>query len=228
MAVRLIETNYEEIIMDIFLDTGIIEEIEEAVDLKIIDGVTTNPSLIAKTGKKQEDVITEISKIIDGPISAEVISLKAHEMVQEAEPLAKINDNVVIKLPLTPDGLTACKILSEQEIKTNVTLCFSPNQALLAAKCGATYISPFIGRLDDNGHDGLALIGEIKAIYENYCFQTKVLAASIRHATHVRDAALIGSDVATMPLKVLKSLYNHPLTDIGIETFLKDHAKANL
>jgi transaldolase len=228
MAVRLLETNYEETIMDFFLDTGIIEEIEEAVDLKIIDGVTTNPSLIAKTGKKQEDVITEIAKIVDGPISAEVISLKAHEMVQEAEPLAKINDNVVIKLPLTPDGLTACKILSEQEIKTNVTLCFSPNQALLAAKCGATYISPFIGRLDDNGHDGMALIGEIKAIYDNYCFQTKVLAASIRHATHVRDAALIGSDVATMPLKVLKSLYSHPLTDKGIETFLKDHAKANL
>jgi transaldolase len=209
--------------MDFFLDTGIIDEIVKAKDWGLIDGVTTNPSLIAQSGRSQKDVITDIAQIIDGPISAEVISTDKKGMLLEAEELAKINENIVIKLPLTEDGISTCKILSDQGIKTNVTLCFSCNQALLAAKNGATYISPFIGRLDDIGHDGMGLIQEIKQIYDNYGFQTQVLAASIRHSSHVREAALIGADVATMPYKVIEKLFRHPLTDSGLETFLNDH-----
>jgi len=213
--------------MEFFLDTGIIAEIKEAVSLGIIDGVTTNPSLIAKTGRKQEDVIREISEIIDGPISAEVIALDLEGMIKEGEELSKIHKNVVIKLPLTEAGITACAYFSKKNIKTNVTLCFSMNQALLAAKAGATYISPFIGRLDDIGHNGNDLILEIRRMYDNYGFTTKILAASIRHASHVREVALIGADVGTMPLSVIKSLYKHPLTTNGLETFIADHKKAN-
>lgn len=212
--------------MKFFIDTGMVEEIKEAATWGIVDGVTTNPSLIAKTGRTQTDVIKEICSLIDGPISAEVISTETDGMLKEAAEIAKWHDNVVIKLPLTIDGIAACKKLTEQGVKTNVTLCFSPNQALLAAKAGATYISPFIGRLDDNGHDGMALIEEIRTIYDNYGYQTQILAASIRHATHVRDAALVGADVITAPYSVLKTLYKHPLTDNGLEAFLKDHANS--
>lgn len=213
--------------MEFFLDTGMISEIKEAVSLGIIDGVTTNPSLIAKTGRKQEDVIHEICGIIDGPISAEVIATDAEGMIREGTELSQIHKNVVIKLPLTEAGITACKYFSKKGIKTNVTLCFSMNQALLAAKVGATYISPFIGRLDDVGQNGLDLITEIRQMYDIYGFKTKILAASIRHVTHVREIALIGADVGTMPLSVIKSLYKHPLTTAGLETFLADHRKAN-
>ena len=213
--------------MEFFLDTGEVSEIREAAQWGIIDGVTTNPSLIAKSGRKQADVIKEITEIVDGPISAEVISTDVDGMKKEGEELSKIHQNVVIKLPLTEAGISACKWFTDNQIKTNVTLCFSVNQALLAAKNGATYISPFIGRLDDIGHDGPGLIEEIKTIYDNYGFETKILAASIRHALHVRDAALAGSDVATMPFKVAKTLFKHPLTDKGLEAFLNDHKKAN-
>lgn len=214
--------------MEFFLDTGIVDEIREAVKWGIIDGVTTNPSLIAKSGRSQKDVISEICEIVDGPISAEVISTDFDGMVKEGKELAQIHPNVVVKLPLTENGISACKILSDLKIKTNITLCFSPNQALLAAKNGATYISPFIGRLDDLGQDGMGLIEEIKTIYDNYGFQTKILAASVRHSMHVRDAALVGADVATMPYKTMKALFSHPLTDKGLDQFLKDHKKANL
>ena len=179
--------------MEFFLDTGIISEIKEAVSLGIVDGVTTNPTLIAKTGRKQEDVIKEICGIIDGPVSAEVIATDVDGMIREGAELAQIHKNVVIKLPLTEAGISACKHFSKKGIKTNVTLCFSMNQALLAAKAGATYISPFIGRLDDIGHNGNDLIAEIRTMYDNYGFTTKILAASIRHASHVREVALIGA-----------------------------------
>jgi transaldolase len=213
--------------MKLFLDTGLVEEIREAAAWGVIDGVTTNPSLIAKSGRSRDDVVKEICDIVDGPISGEVISTDREGMIREGRELAKIHHNIVVKLPLIEEGIAALKVLSAEDIKTNVTLCFSPNQALLAAKNGATYISPFIGRLDDIGHDGIALIEEIKAIYQNYGYKTQVLAASIRHATHVRDAAMVGSDVATIPLKVLKSMFKHPLTDKGLQAFLDDHAKAN-
>ena len=208
--------------MEFFIDTGNIEEIREAAKWGIVDGVTTNPSLIAKTGRSQADVIKDIVQLVDGPISAEVLSTDTKGMLEEANNLAEIHPNIVIKLPLTIDGLAACKELTARNIKTNVTLCFSLNQALLAAKVGATYISPFIGRLDDVGHDGMDLIEEIRAMYDNYGYTTQILAASIRHPTHVRQAALIGADVGTMPLSVLKALYQHPLTANGLEKFLKD------
>lgn len=212
--------------MEFFLDTGMVDEIREAAKWGIVDGVTTNPSLIAKTGRTQSDVIKEICDIVDGPISAEVICTDTEGMIKEGRELARIHPNVVVKLPLTEAGISACKVLSHEEIKTNVTLCFSCNQALLAAKNGATYISPFIGRLDDIGQDGMTLIEEIRAIYDNYGFTTKILAASIRHCQHVRDAALVGADVSTMPFGVMKKLFGHPLTDKGLEQFLADHAKA--
>jgi len=212
--------------MEIFLDTGMIEEIKKAQLLGIVDGVTTNPSLIAQTGRPIKDVISEISTLIDGPLSAEVISTEYHEMIKEGLELAKIHDNIVVKLPLTPQGIAACKQLSSQKIKTNITLCFSANQALLAAKAGATYVSPFIGRLDDIGYDGMQLIEEIRTIFDTYGFTTKILAASIRHTAHAHASALCGADVATMPLKVLEAMYKHPLTDKGLSTFLADHAKA--
>ncbi len=214
--------------MEFFLDTGLIEEIKEAAKWGIIDGVTTNPTLIAKTGRKQQDVIKEICAIIDGPISAEVIATDVDGMISEGKELAKIHPNVVIKLPMTIAGITALKWFSDNKIKTNLTLVFSSNQALLAAKNGATYVSPFIGRLDDIGHDGMALIDEIRRVFDNYGFQTKILAASIRHSTHVRDAALAGADVSTMPISVVKALFMHPLTDKGLASFLADHAKSQL
>jgi transaldolase len=212
--------------MEFFLDTGVIEEIKKGADLGIIDGVTTNPSLIAKTGRTQKSVIEEIVTIIDGPVSAEVISTDFQGMMKEAEELSAIHKNVVIKLPLTEAGIKTCKVLSQNAIKTNVTLCFSVNQALLAAKAGATYISPFIGRLDDIGVDGNHLIREIRALYDNYQFTTKILAASVRHPFHVREVSLIGADVATMPLSTVLALYKHPMTDRGLEQFLIDHKNA--
>ncbi|MFP5459457.1 MAG: fructose-6-phosphate aldolase [Bacteriovoracia bacterium] len=212
--------------MEFFIDTGDIQEIKTAVAWGVVDGVTTNPSLVAKTGKNQMTLIREISEIVDGPISAEVIALDAPGMLKEAHELAKIHKNVVIKLPMTKDGMIALKELSKQGIKTNVTLIFSANQALLAAKNGATYVSPFIGRLDDVGQTGMDLIAEIRTIFNNYGFETKILAASVRHSEHVKMAALAGSDVATIPLKVIEGLFNHPLTKLGIDQFMADHAKA--
>lgn len=212
--------------MQFFIDTGDIEEIKESYSWGLIDGVTTNPSLVAKTGIDQKTLITNISEIVDGPISAEVISTEAKGMLDEAYDLAKIHDNVVIKLPMTKDGMIACHDLSKNEIKTNITLIFSANQALLAAKNGATYVSPFIGRLDDIGQTGMHLISEIKDIYDNYAFGTQILAASIRHTEHVKLSALLGADVATIPFKVLKQLFGHPLTESGIEKFLADHANS--
>ena len=210
-------------IVKFFLDTGLIEEIKVAREWGFVDGITTNPSLIAQSGRSQQDVIKDISEIIDGPISAEVISTDKLGMLKEAADLASIHPNVVIKLPLTEAGISACKVLSEKGIQTNVTLCFSLNQALIAAKNGATYISPFIGRLDDIGNDGMQLIEEIRRVYDNYGLSTNILAASIRHPQHVREASLIGADVATMPIKVMKSLFSHPLTDNGLNQFLKDY-----
>lgn len=208
--------------MEIFLDTADIGQIKEANDMGLIDGVTTNPSLIAKTGRKFEDVIREICDIVDGPISAETITLEADTIFNEALELAKIHNNIVVKIPLIAEGLKAVKMCSKEGIKTNVTLCFSPSQALLAAKAGATYISPFIGRLDDISHIGMEIIEQIRAIYDNYDFATKILSASVRHPVHVVDAALAGSDVATIPYDVLTKLVKHPLTDSGLEKFLKD------
>ena len=213
--------------MEFFLDTGIVAEIKEAATWGIVDGVTTNPSLIAQSGRGQKEVIQEIAAIINGPISAEVIATEALGMIEEGKELAKIHPNIVIKIPMTVEGIKACKWFSENNIKTNVTLVFSCNQALLAAKVGATYVSPFIGRLDDIGHDGMAIIEEIRTIYDNYGYTTQILAASIRTTTHVRDAALIGADVGTMPFAVMKKLYSHTLTEKGLATFLEDHRKAN-
>lgn len=211
--------------MEFFIDTGNIEEIKTAAKWGVIDGVTTNPSLVAKEGIPQHKLITDICQIIDGPISAEVIATDTEGMIAEGRELAKIHKNVVIKLPMTIDGVAACKWFSDNDIKTNVTLVFSSNQALLAAKAGATYVSPFIGRLDDIGHNGMQLIEEIRQVFDNYGFATKILAASIRHSTHARDAALIGADVGTMPYKVIEALYKHPLTESGLEKFLSDHNK---
>lgn len=213
--------------MEFFIDTGNIEEIKEAYSWGFVDGVTTNPSLVAKEGIDQTTLITDIAKIVDGPISAEVIALDAPGMLKEAYELSKINENVVIKLPMTMDGMIACKELSSKNIKTNITLIFSAAQALLAAKNGATYVSPFLGRLEDVGQSGLNLISEIKEIFDNFGFPTKILSASVRHPDHVKNVALLGSDVATIPFKVMKALVNHPLTDKGIAQFLADHNKAN-
>lgn len=209
--------------MEFFIDTGNLDEIKTAYEWGFVDGVTTNPSLVAKEGIDQKTLITRIAEIVDGPISAEVISLDAKGMLEEALELAKIHENVVIKLPMTKDGMIACNELSKRNIKTNVTLIFSANQALLAAKNGATYVSPFIGRLDDIGQTGMHLISEIRDIFDNFNYQTKILAASIRHTDHVKSSALVGSDVATIPFKVLDALFHHPLTTSGIEKFLQDH-----
>lgn len=208
--------------MKLFIDTANINEIKEANALGIIDGVTTNPSLIAKEGKDFISVVKEICAIVDGPISAEVISLKADEMVKEARSLAKIHKNIVIKIPLIPEGLKATKTLSKEGVRTNLTLCFSPTQALLAAKAGATYVSPFIGRLDDISTVGMDMIRDIKTIFHNYGFKTEIIVASVRNPIHVLDAAKIGADIATVPYATLMALVKHPLTDIGIERFLKD------
>ncbi len=208
--------------MKLFIDTADIEEIRQAADMGVIDGVTTNPSLIAKTGKPFRQVLDEIVAIIDGPISAEVVALDAEGMIREGKELAEIHSNIVIKVPLTVDGLKACKALSDEGIAVNQTLCFSPMQALLSAKAGAAYISPFVGRLDDIAHDGMELIRQIVEIYGNYGFGTEVLVASVRNPIHLLESALIGADVATVPFKVIKQLAKHPLTDIGLENFLKD------
>ena len=211
--------------MKFFIDTANIDEIRDAARLGILDGVTTNPSLVAKEGRKFEAVIAEICTIVDGPISAEVTALDFDGMMAQAHPLAAIHKNVTIKVPLTKDGLRACKALRGEGMMVNVTLCFSPSQALLAAKCGATFISPFIGRLDDVSQDGIELIRQIRAIYDNYGYTTQILAASIRHPMHVVECALAGADVGTMPYKVMTQLYEHPLTDIGLKKFLEDWEK---
>lgn len=210
--------------MKFFVDTAITDDIKELNDYGLLDGVTTNPSPIAKSGRDFKEVIAEICALVEGPVSAEVASMDADGMIAEGEHLAQIAENVVIKLPLTLDGLKACRHFTSKGIKTNVTLCFSANQALLAAKAGATYISPFIGRLDDLNIDGMDLIREIRTIYDNYGFETEILAASIRSANHVKDAALAGADVATIPPAVIKGLSSHVLTDKGLEQFAKDWA----
>lgn len=211
--------------MKFFVDTADVNEIRELNDTGLLDGVTTNPSLIMKSGRDILEVTKEICSIVDGPVSAEVTATEYSEMMKEAAVLAKIADNICIKLPLTLDGLKACKALTSDGHKTNVTLCFSANQALLAAKAGATFISPFIGRLDDLGIDGMELIREIRQIYDNYGFETEILAASIRTTNHVKEAALIGADVSTIPPSTLKALVKHVLTDNGLEAFLADWAK---
>jgi len=208
--------------MKIFIDTAIISEIKEVNELGIIDGVTTNPTLIARSGRKFEEVIKEITEIIDGPISAEVISLEAEGMVEEALELVKIHDNIVIKIPMTSEGLKAVKVLTAKGIKTNVTLIFSTNQALLAAKAGATYVSPFLGRVDDTSFYGMDLIEDMMQIFEIYGIKTEVIAASVRHPLHVLEAAKAGADIATIPYKVLQQMIKHPLTDLGVQSFLKD------
>ena len=211
--------------MKIFLDTADIGEIREAASFGILDGVTTNPSLVAKEGRDFFTVLREIVSIVNGPISAEVTSTDRDGMLQEGHELSKIHPNIVIKVPLTLAGLQACRVLRSEDIRVNVTLCFSPSQALLAAKAGATYISPFVGRLDDISQDGMELVGQIRTIYDNYGFDTEILAASIRHPLHVVQAALAGADVATMPYKVVTQILHHPLTDIGLEKFLADWRK---
>tara|TARA_B100000315_G_scaffold226851_1_gene234128 strand:+ start:2372 stop:3028 length:657 start_codon:yes stop_codon:yes gene_type:complete len=211
--------------MKFFIDTADVDEIRELAETGMIDGVTTNPSLIAKSGRQFTDVIEEICSFIDGPVSAEVAATDTPTMIKEAHKLAKIAKNVTIKVPLTVDGLKTCKILSGEGTMVNVTLCFSPAQAVLAAKAGATFVSPFVGRLDDIGQDGMELIADICEIYENYPdFETEVLVASVRSPKHVVDAARIGAGVVTIPPSALRQLYNHPLTDKGLDSFLKDWA----
>jgi transaldolase len=211
--------------MKLFLDSADPKEIASLAATGLIDGVTTNPSLAAKTGKSLFDSLRAICDIVKGSVSAEVTAVETDAMVEEGRKLAKIAPNITVKVPLTWDGLRACRTLSSDGLKVNVTLCFSPNQALLAAKSGATFISPFIGRLDDAGHDGMALIREIRHIYDNYGYTTEILAASIRHPMHVRDAALAGADVATMPPAIFRQLIHHPLTEKGLAAFLEDWKK---
>lgn len=209
--------------MKIFLDTANVDDIKEANSWGIIDGVTTNPSLIAREGRDFREVVEEICSIVDGPISAEVVSLDSKGMVKEARELVKIHDNINIKVPMSAEGLKAVSELSARDIKTNVTLVFSPNQALLAAKAGATFVSPFIGRLDDAGHEGMLIVHDIVQIYLNYAFDTEVIVASVRHPVHVVDAAKAGAHICTVPWKVLQLMVKHPLTDIGIDKFLADY-----
>jgi transaldolase len=210
-----------------FIDTANVEEIREAASLGVLDGVTTNPSLVAREGRDFFQVLREIVSIVDGPISAEVTATDRDGMVEEGRELAKIHPNIVIKVPLIKEGLQACKILRADGIGVNVTLCFSPSQALLAAKVDATFISPFIGRLDDISHEGMDLIRQIRVIYDNYGFETQILAASIRHPLHVVEAAMAGADVATIPFSVVTQLLKHPLTDLGQAKFLADWKKLN-
>lgn len=211
--------------MKFFIDTANIKEIKEAAALGMIDGVTTNPTLIAQEGRQFRELIEEICSIVDGPISAEVISLETKKMVKEARELSKIHENIVIKIPMTKDGLKATRKLTQEGIKVNTTLIFSAVQALLAAKAGSTYVSPFVGRLDDVSHYGMELVDQILTIYDNYDFETEVIVASIRNPLHVLEAALMGADVATIPFKVIEQLTRHPLTDVGIERFLSDWKK---
>ena len=211
--------------MKFFIDTANIDEIKKANELGMVDGVTTNPSLVAKEGREFKGLIKEICDIVDGPVSAEVVSTDAEGMVKEARELAKLADNIVVKIPMLEEGLKAVKILAQEGINTNVTLCFSAIQALMAAKAGAAYISPFVGRLDDIGHIGMELVEEIITIYDNYGFETEVIVASVRNPIHVLEAALMGADIATIPFKVIQQLTKHPLTDIGVEKFLADWKK---
>lgn len=211
--------------MKIFIDTAHVHEIKEAWSWGIVDGVTTNPSHVATTGRPYLEVYQEILEMVDGPVSLETISLQADEIVEEGRTLAKMGDNVVVKVPVIREGLKAVKVLSAEGIKTNVTLNFSPLQAWLAAKCGATYISPFVGRLDGIGHMGMDLVRQTREIYDNYGYDTQILAAAVRHPEHVLQAALAGSDVVTMSFAVLEQLYDHPMTDIGLDKFLKDWEK---
>jgi len=212
--------------MKLFLDSADPKEIASIAATGLVDGVTTNPSLAAKSGKSLFDALRAICDAVKGSVSAEVTATETDAMIAEGKKLAKIADNITVKVPLTWDGLKACRALASDGLKVNVTLCFSPTQALLAAKCGATFISPFIGRLDDAGHDGMALIREIRHIYDNYGYSTEILAASIRHVTHVRDAALARADVATMPPAIFRQLVYHPLTDKGLAAFLEDWKKS--
>ena len=212
--------------MKFFIDTANINEIKEAAALGILDGVTTNPSLVSKEGKDFRKLLDEILAIVDGPVSAEVVSTDYDGILKEAHELSKIHKNIVVKVPLIKEGLKAVRTLSSENINTNVTLCFSASQALLAAKAGATYISPFVGRLDDISHDGMELISQIVQIYKNYNYKTQVLVASIRHPLHLVEAALMGADVCTMPFPVIDKLFNHPLTDLGLEKFLSDWKKS--
>ena len=214
--------------MMIFLDTGNTKEIKEAASWGVLDGITTNPSLVAKEGRSFKELLKEICSIVDGPISAEVVSIEADAMVKEGKDLASIHKNIVVKVPLIPEGLKACKTLTSQGIRVNVTLCFSPNQALLAAKAGAWCVSPFIGRLDDISQHGMELIRDIVTIFRNYQYKTKVLVASVRSPQHVVEAAKIGGDICTMPFTVFKQLVQHPLTDIGLKKFLSDWEKQNI
>jgi transaldolase len=211
--------------MKFFIDTADVKEIRECVEQGIIDGVTTNPSLVSKSGRKFRDVLVEICELVKGPVSAEVVSQDKDGMMREARDLAKVAPNVVVKIPLTAEGLKAVRTCSDEGIKTNVTLCFSPVQALLAAKAGAGYISPFVGRLDDIAHDGMDLVRKIVAIYRNYVLPTEVLVASVRNPNHIVDAALCGAHVATVPYAVLQQLVKHPLTDAGLKKFLSDWEK---
>lgn len=213
--------------MQIFIDSADIDDIKDAAAMGLVDGVTTNPSLIAKSGRKLEEVIGDIVEIVDGPISAEVISTECDGILEEGRKLAKIHENIVVKVPLIAEGLKAVQVFSKEGINTNVTLCFSPTQAMLAAKAGATYISPFLGRVDDTSGDGMDLLEQIITIYRNYEMETQVLAASIRHPLHVVQAALLGSDVATLPHKVIHQLLKHPLTDRGLAQFLADAKKSS-
>ena len=211
--------------MKLFLDTAHVDEVRQAARWGILDGVTTNPTHVSKTGRAAEEVYQEICDIVDGPVSLETVSLEADAIVEEGRGLAKVAENVVVKVPIMKEGLIAVKRLAAEGIKTNVTVTFSPLQALLAAKCGATYISPFVGRLDAIGHDGMDLARQIRTIYDNYSFETQLLFAAVRHPLHVLDAALLGADVTTMSFEVMQQLYDHPLTDKGIELFLKDWQK---
>ncbi len=211
--------------MKFFLDTANIEEIRDAAEYGLIDGVTTNPSLVAKEGRDFKDILRDIAKIVDGPISAEVVSIDCAGMLREAHDLAKVHKNIVVKIPMIKEGMKALKQLSSEGVHTNVTLVFSPNQALVAARLGATYVSPFVGRLDDVSEAGMELIGDLVQIFQNYSFPTQILVASCRHPVHIKQAALFGAHVATMPYKVLEQLLKHPLTDVGLERFLKDWEK---
>lgn len=211
--------------MKFFIDTANIDEIKEAAALGVLDGVTTNPSLVSKEGKDFRKLLDEILKIVDGPVSAEIIATDYEGIIKEGRDLAKIHKNIVVKIPLIKEGLKACKTLTSEGIKVNVTLCFSPNQAILAAKAGATYVSPFVGRLDDISTSGMDLISQIVQVYRNYNYKTQVLVASVRHPLHVVESALIGADVCTIPFDVIKKMFNHPLTDIGLEKFLSDWKK---
>ena len=214
--------------MNFFIDTANIDEIKEANDLGVICGVTTKPSLIAKEGRDFAEVVNEITTIVDGPISAEVLSMDHEGMIKEGEKLAKIHENIVIKIPMCAEGLKAVKALSDKGIRTNVTLIFSANQALLAARAGASYVSPFVGRLDDISFDGLGLIADIKQIFEVNFIETEIIVASVRNPIHVLESAKLGADIATVPYKVIMQMINHPLTDRGIENFIKDAEKAKL